>query len=87
MTQPFYARRALYYATGLYRSQLSKGEGYDSLKPVVGIHVLLFDLWPEQEQPHSVFELRERSSHTLLTEDLSLSPSLIPATSSAAALA
>ncbi|MEY3605618.1 MAG: hypothetical protein RIQ49_2650, partial [Pseudomonadota bacterium] len=41
--------RSLYYLAKLLGGQLKSGEGYESLRPVVGIHIMDFDYFKEQE--------------------------------------
>lgn len=72
--QGFYRARALYYACGLYHTQLRQGQSYLALKPVYSIHLLCFNLWPEGEVPriHSIFELRDRFDGRLYSDLLEL---------------
>jgi predicted transposase/invertase (TIGR01784 family) len=52
-----------YYLASTLTKQLSSGQSYLSLKPVIGIHLLNFDLFtqPEQlNQAHWCFEMRDR---------------------------
>ena len=42
--------RSLYYLAKLLSGQLKSGEGYESLRPVVGIHIMDFDYFNEQEE-------------------------------------
>ncbi|NBU00450.1 MAG: Rpn family recombination-promoting nuclease/putative transposase, partial [Betaproteobacteria bacterium] len=44
--------RSLYYLAKLLSGQLKSGEGYESLRPVVGIHIMDFDYFNEQEVIH-----------------------------------
>ena len=56
------ARSAFYLARTL-TAQLNSGEHYQSLKPVIGIHLLDFDLFEAPEQKQQAlwcFELRDR---------------------------
>jgi len=46
--------RSLYYLAKLLSGQLKSGEGYESLRPVVGIHIMDFDYFKEQEVIHAV---------------------------------
>ncbi|MFN5151380.1 MAG: Rpn family recombination-promoting nuclease/putative transposase [Burkholderiales bacterium] len=45
--------RSLYYLAKLFSGQLKSGEGYESLRPVVGIHIIDFDYFKEQEVVHA----------------------------------
>jgi len=40
--------------------QLKEGEGYDHIQPVIGIHLMDFDLFAEPDQALWEFELRDR---------------------------
>jgi len=55
-----YAERSVFYLARLLSGQLKEGENYRVVKPVVGIHLLDFDLFPEQDQAIWEFELRDR---------------------------
>jgi len=55
-----YAERSVFYLARLLSGQLEEGENYRAVKPVVGIHLLDFDLFPEQDQAVWEFELRDR---------------------------
>ncbi|MEA3643968.1 MAG: Rpn family recombination-promoting nuclease/putative transposase [Lamprobacter sp.] len=54
-----WSSRALYYLSRLLGSQLSAGEGYEDVSGVVGIHILGFDLFPEEDQALWCFEPRD----------------------------
>jgi hypothetical protein len=45
--------RSLYYLAKLLSGQLKSGEGYESLRPVVGIHIIDFDYFNVQEVVHA----------------------------------
>lgn len=56
------ARSTYYLATNLTK-QLGSGQSYLTLKPVIGIHLLSFDLFTEpaqMNQAHWCFEMRDR---------------------------
>ena len=64
--------RSAYYLACTLANQLKSGEDYADLKPVIGIHLMDFDLF-EQEQAHWCFELRDRHhSAVVLTPSLQL---------------
>jgi len=52
--------RSVYYLARALGEQLGAGLGYDHIQPVVGIHLLDFDLFPEPNQAIWEFELRDR---------------------------
>ena len=68
--------RSLYYLARLLGKQLNKGENYDKVRPVVGIHLLDFDLFTktnELQQALWRFEMRDsRQPETRLTDRLQL---------------
>jgi hypothetical protein len=48
-----WSSRSLYYLAKLLSGQLKSGEGYESLRPVVGIHIIDFDYFNVQEVVHA----------------------------------
>jgi len=56
-----WAARSVYYLARALGEQLQSGQGYHEIKPVIGIHLLGFDLFPEPEQAIWDFALRDRS--------------------------
>ena len=63
--------RGVYYCARVFASQLSRGEAYEELNPVVGIFILDFRALPG-ERYHSKFELLEVHEHARLTDDLTI---------------
>jgi predicted transposase/invertase (TIGR01784 family) len=58
-----WSQRGTYYLANTLAKQLDSGDNYLELKPVIGIHLLDFDLFtaPEQlQQAHWCFEMRDR---------------------------
>ena len=55
-----YPERTLYYLSKLYAGQLDSGEEYARLHPVIGIHFLGYEQFPEQAAWQWSFELRDR---------------------------
>jgi len=53
--------RSVYYLARSLGNQLQAGERYDRLQPVVGIHLMDFDLFPVPDQASWRFELRDRT--------------------------
>ena len=47
-----WSSRSLYYLAKLLSGQLNSGEGYESLRPVVGIHIMDFDYFNEHVVIH-----------------------------------
>jgi len=70
---PFYSKRTLYYLCKLYAGQLEAGEDYGKLRPVIGIHFLDYEEFPEETDFHFRFELRDiRHPKLRLNDDLCL---------------
>jgi len=68
--------RSVYYLARALGSQLHSGEGYHHVQPVVGIHLMDFDLFPAQDQACWTFELRDRQ-HPEVVLDRSLQLHLV----------
>jgi predicted transposase/invertase (TIGR01784 family) len=71
-----WSARSAYYLANMLTKQLDSGENYLDLKPVIGIHLLDFDLFTgpdQQQQAHWCFEMRDRwQSSTKLGAELEL---------------
>jgi predicted transposase/invertase (TIGR01784 family) len=68
-----YPKRTLYYLCKMYADQLKSGEDYIELSPVIGIHFLDYEQFPEHPEFHYRFILRDmRYPEISLTDDLSL---------------
>jgi len=68
-----YSKRALYYLSRIYAGQLDSGEDYEKLKPVIGIHFLDYELFPDQDDFRFRFEMRDvRYPELRLTDDMVL---------------
>jgi len=52
--------RSVYYMARALGEQLKEGEGYTHIQPVIGIHLMDFDLFVEPDQALWEFELRDR---------------------------
>ncbi len=63
-----YLSRSAYYLANTLAGQLKTGEDYSAIKPVIGIHLLGFDLF-EQNQAHWCFELRDRHFPAVTVEN------------------
>jgi len=51
----YYNNRTLYYWSKLYSDQLSKGNDYEELNPVIAINIVDFILYPQYKKAHSCF--------------------------------
>lgn len=68
-----YPERAVYYLSKLYAGQLEAGKPYHTLKPVIGIHFLDYDLFSSHPVWQWAFEWRDRGHPTVrLTDHLLL---------------
>ena len=68
-----YPKRALYYLSRIYAGQLESGEDYEKPKPVIGIHFLDYEMFPDNEDFRFRFEMRDiRHPALSLTDDMSL---------------
>lgn len=67
-SKPAYKERALYYLARLFGSQLEPGQGYTKLAKTIGISLVDFNLFREQEDLHSVFKMVDPTHQTLLTD-------------------
>jgi len=69
--QDYYAKRALYYWSRLYVSQLSSGINYDKLEKTIGINILNFNCL-EEEEYHNVYKLTNIRSGKELIKQLEI---------------
>ncbi len=68
-----YPKRALYYLSRIYAGQLDSGEDYEKLKPVIGIHFLDYEMFPDNEDFRFRFEMKDvRHPKLRLTDDMAL---------------
>ena len=66
-----FEKRTLFYWSKMYTSQISEGEGYELLHPVVIINLLDYIEWEEFDNPHSCFMLMDKKNpEYALTADL-----------------
>lgn len=68
-----WSARSMFYLARTLADQLPKGGQYATLKPVIGIHLLAYDLFPNQQQARWCFEMRDRTRpQVLLGSELQL---------------
>mgnify|MGYP006432229749 CR=1 FL=1 len=68
-----FRERALYYWAHAYTAQLGKRQVYETLRPVVGVNVVGFTVFPKSVPVHSTFQLTERDTGTpILTPHLAI---------------
>lgn len=69
----FYPKRTVFYACRIYTGQLASGKDYGKLRPVMGIHFPDYVEYPEYDDFHFCFELRDfRHPELRLTDDMAL---------------
>ena len=71
-SERYFQKRATFYLSKLHSRQLRKGEQYGQIAPSVGICLLDHIRFPERENLHSTYLLRERQHGDVLTGDLQL---------------
>ncbi len=64
--------RLVYYGCRNFTQALVRGDDYTELKPSVVVVWMVQPLFPEADAFHSVYELRERQTGRLFSEDLAL---------------
>lgn len=64
--------RIVYYSTRGHSDQLNRGDGYHLLQPTVVIVWAIEPLFPDLDRLHSIFELRERHTHWLFSDQLAI---------------
>ncbi|MEQ8173004.1 MAG: Rpn family recombination-promoting nuclease/putative transposase [Candidatus Eremiobacterota bacterium] len=69
--QYYYHKRALYYWSRLYTSQISEGIGYQNLARTVSINILNFNAIKEADY-HNVYRVREVNKNIELTDQLEI---------------
>ena len=57
-----WSARSMVYLAKTLGTQLKAGVDYEKLKPVIGIHLLVYDLFPDQKQAFWCFEMRDRNN-------------------------
>ncbi|MEX1369429.1 MAG: Rpn family recombination-promoting nuclease/putative transposase [Nannocystaceae bacterium] len=71
-TAPALPSRLVYYGARDYADQLGRGDDYHLLTPTIVIVWLVEPLFPALDRLHSIFELRERHTHTLFGDQLAI---------------
>jgi predicted transposase/invertase (TIGR01784 family) len=69
---PSFPGRLLYYWSNTYASQLTEGQDYGELRPVISICFLDGILFPESDECHLRFRMLESAVHFPFTDDLDL---------------
>lgn len=68
-SQAEYGERSLYYWAKSYTEQITEGDNYHKLMPVVSVSVLNFNLFPDELPFHSTFQLTEKSRPDIVLTD------------------
>ncbi len=67
----FFFERLVYYASCSFADQLSVGDGYDKLRPVIFVTILNFSLFPDgRKNWHSVHRLLDVEDHRCYSDSL-----------------
>jgi predicted transposase/invertase (TIGR01784 family) len=61
-------KRALYYWSSIFTSQMHIGMSYEELKKTISINILDYRLWQQTKRHHTIFRLLEESEGFLLTD-------------------
>ena len=69
---PVLPSRLVYYGARDYADQLARGDEYHQLTPTAVIVWVVNPLFPELDRLHSIFELRERHTHTRFGDQLAI---------------
>jgi predicted transposase/invertase (TIGR01784 family) len=67
-----FRQRALYYWARLHQSQLRKGKDFRLIRPTIAVCFVDTPLFPEIDDFHLIFELRERKRRTLFTDQMAV---------------
>jgi predicted transposase/invertase (TIGR01784 family) len=67
-----YVKRSLYYATNLISHSLKAGESYLKIPQVIQINILDYILFENSDQFVSSYQLREKESRNILTDDFQM---------------
>lgn len=65
-----YAKRILHYASNLYTKQITEGDNYDKLKPVISISILEDNLFDNCDSYSNKFVLKNEKNNLILTDSL-----------------
>lgn len=67
-----FRQRALYYWARLHQGQLKKGKDFRLLRPTIAVCFVDTPLFPELDDYHLTFELREQRHHTAFTDQMAV---------------
>jgi len=65
-------KRVLYNVAKAYSLQLQRGQGYSRLRPVIGLTITDFVLFPERDRPLSHYQLLDREDSLPYGDDIQL---------------
>lgn len=66
-----FVKRMVYYLTRFHSEQLEEGQDYRQINKTIQIQIVNFQL-VEQQQQHTMYLLKEKDSHRVLTDDLEI---------------
>ncbi|MEZ4524580.1 MAG: Rpn family recombination-promoting nuclease/putative transposase [Desulfobacterales bacterium] len=69
---PSLSSRILFTWSSIYHSQISEGDDYAKLHPVISIWIVDGSLFPEKNECHLCFQVYDRAHSTLLTDHLNI---------------
>ena len=67
-----FEKRVLYNAAKKYSHQLSKGENFELLNPVIALTIVDFDMFPDMDKVVSSFKLLEKEKFIKYSDDIEL---------------
>ena len=67
-----FRQRAIYYWARLHQGQLRKGKDFRVLRPTIAVCFVDTPLFPELDDYHLIFELRERRLQALFTDQMAV---------------
>ena len=65
-------KRLLFYWSKMYISNLHNGENYNKLRKCIVILLAGFENYKQMQKSHTKWQILEKSSHMILTEDLEI---------------
>jgi predicted transposase/invertase (TIGR01784 family) len=70
--QDYYDKRALYYWSRLYTSQMSTGVNYDKLEKTICINILNFECIEDEKDYHNVYQVLNKESKKQFLDHLEI---------------
>ena len=70
--QNYMPKRSMFYISRMFSEQMVKGQDYETLKPVIGINLLDFNLFDDIDTWHNVARFKLDNTDKVLTDCISL---------------